>query len=203
MAASPAGVELAWDAVVGDPTLYGYEIRRSAVSGGPYTTLALLAGATTFTDTDVIQGTAYYYVIRSLDLSFNRSPDSPEVQATAELRTVTLIISVIVPAATDATGRMVYIAGSLNRLDGGLPEWDPGGVVLTRVDATHWTITLTGQEGVQIDYKYTLGQWEYVEKGASCEELGNRLLTLSYGATGTQTVSDTVANWRNVSPCGN
>ena len=28
-------------------------------------------------------------------------------------------------------------------------------------------------------------------------------LTLSYGSTGTQTVNDTVLNWRNVPPCGN
>ena len=71
------------------------------------------------------------------------------------------------PATTDATGRSVHIAGFLNRLDGGLPEWDPGGVVLTRVDATHWRVTLTGNEYTQIEYKYALGDWEYVEKDAA------------------------------------
>jgi hypothetical protein len=110
---------------------------------------------------------------------------------------------VTVPASTDATNRLVYIAGSLNRLDGGLPEWNPGGVVLTRVDATHWTITLTGKETTQVEYKYALGSWDYVEKGATCDEIGNRQLTLSYGTTGTQTVNDTVLNWRNVPLCGN
>jgi len=108
-----------------------------------------------------------------------------------------------VPATTDGTGRSVYIAGTLNRLDGGLPEWNASGVVLTRVDATHWTITLTGKESTQIEYKYTLGDFDHVEKGASCDEIGNRQLTLTYGATGTQTVNDTVLNWRNVAPCGN
>jgi len=67
---------------------------------------------------------------------------------------VTLVFTVTVPATTDATGRSVYIAGFLDRLDGGLPQWNPGGVVLTRVDATHWTITLTGTETTQIEYKY-------------------------------------------------
>jgi hypothetical protein len=33
--------------------------------------------------------------------------------------------------------------------------------------------------------------------------LSNRTLTLDYGLTGTQTVNDTVLNWRNVAPCGN
>jgi hypothetical protein len=97
----------------------------------------------------------------------------------------------------------ITIAGFLDRLDGNLPQWDLGGVVLTRVDATHWTITFTGKEGVQLEYKYTLGDWDHVEKDGSCGEISNRLLTLAYGATGTQTVNDTVLNWRNVAPCGN
>jgi hypothetical protein len=108
-----------------------------------------------------------------------------------------------VPASTDGTGRSVYIAGTLSRLDGGLPDWNPGGVVLTRVDAMTWTITLTGKETTQIAYKFTLGDWDHVEKGAACDEIADRQLTLSYGATGTQTVNVTVLNWRNVAPCGN
>jgi hypothetical protein len=108
-----------------------------------------------------------------------------------------------VPATTDATGRSVYIAGFLDRLDGDLPQWDPGGVVLTRVDATTWTITFTGLEGTQLEYKYALGSWDYVEKDASCGEIANRQLTLAYGTSGTQAVNDLVPNWRNVAPCGN
>jgi len=164
--------------------------------------IALVTGAS-YTDTSVDQGATYYYVVRSVDMSFNRSADSSEVSATAELRTVTLVFNVTVPATTDGTGRSVYIAGFLDRLDGGLPQWNPGGVVLTRVDATHWTITLTGKETVQIEYKYTLGDWDHVEKDGACGETANRQLTLSYGSTGTQNVNDTVPNWRNVAPCGN
>jgi len=76
---------------------------------------------------------------------------------------------------------------------------------MTRVDATTWRITMTGMENTAILYKYVLGDWNYVEKGASpdCAELGNRETTLIFGSAGTQTVSDTVANWRNVAPCGN
>jgi len=202
VAASPAGIEITWDAVVGDPTLYGYEVRRSDTAGGPYATLALVTG-TNYVDTAVAEGAAYYYVVRSVDTSFNRSADSAEVAATAALRTVTLNFNVTVPASTDGAGRSVYIAGFLDRLDGGLPQWNPGGVVLTQVNATHWTITLTGKEATQIEYKYTLGSWDFVEKDGACGEISNRQLTLSYGSTGTQTVNDTVLNWRNVAPCGN
>jgi hypothetical protein len=201
--ASPAGIALAWNAVT-DPTLYGYEVRRASTSGGPYQTVAALTG-TAYTDATVAEGATYFYVVRAVDTSWNRSGPSNEVSAKAELRTVTVVFNVAVPMSTDGTGRPVYIAGFLDRLDGGLPQWDPGGVVLTRVDATHWTITLTGKETTPIEYKYTLGDWDHVEKGAppTCAELANRQLTLAYGATGTQTVNDTVDAWRNVAPCGN
>ena len=201
VSASPAGIDLAWDEVLGDSTLHGYEVRRSSASGGPYETLALLT-TTAYTDADVAGNATYFYVVRSVDTSFNRSADSDEVSATTELRTVTLNLIITVPDSTDATGRSVHIAGTLNRLDGGLPEWDPGGVALTRQNATTWTITLTGRETTQVEYKYTLGAWEYVEKGAACDEIANRALTLAYGATGVQNVSQTVLNWRNVAPCG-
>jgi hypothetical protein len=72
-----------------------------------------------------------------------------------------------------------------------------------RVDATHWTLTLTGNETTQIEYKYALGSWDFVEKDGACGEIANRQLTLSYGTTGTMMINDTVLNWRNVSPCGN
>jgi hypothetical protein len=151
----------------------------------------------------VSEGETWFYQVRSVDLSFNRSAASDAVSGTAQVRTVTLTFTVAVPATTDATGRSVYIAGFLDRLDGGHPQWNPGATVLTRVDATHWTITFTGLEGTQLEYKYTLGDWEHVEKDAACGEIANRQLTLSYGTDGTQVVNDTVHNWRNVAPCGN
>ncbi len=200
--ASPIAIDLAWNAVLGDATLYGYEVLRGASTGGPYTQLARLTG-TTYSDAPVVQDATYFYVVRSVDLSFNRSGFSNEANATAAARTVTVTFNVTVPASTDATGRSAYIAGTLDRLDGGLPAWNPAGVVLTRVDATHWTITLTGDELTQIEYKYTLGSWDYIEKDNACGEIANRSLTLSYGGSGTQTVNDTVQNWRNVAPCGN
>jgi hypothetical protein len=139
-------------------------------------------------------------VVRALDTSFNRSGNSNEVSATAAARTVSVTFNVTAP---DTQGRTVHIAGTLSRLDGGLGDWNPGGVALTKVNDTLWTITLTGKEGTQIEYKYALGSWDYVEKDNVCGEVGNRMLTLAYGASGQQTVNDTVQNWRNVAPCGN
>ena len=202
VSSGPGAIELGWQAVGGDPSLYGYEIRRSDSPGGPFVTLALTTG-TDYVDAEVAQAETYYYVVRSVDMSFNRSPDTAAVSATAALREVTVTFNVTVPASTDGTGRSVYIAGTLSRLDPPGPDWDPGGVALTRIDATHWSITLQGLETTQLDYKYALGDWEHVEKDGSCGEIANRTVTLSYGSSGTQAVNDTVQNWRNVAPCGN
>jgi hypothetical protein len=199
--ASPAGITLRWNAVTGDPTLYGYEVRRSSVAGGPYTTIATVTGVE-YTDTTITQGATYYYVVRAVDTSFNRSANSAEVAATAELRTVSVTFTVTIPPTTPA-GSTVYIAGFLDRLDGNLPQWNPGGVALTQTGPNQWSITLTGKETTQIEYKYTLGSWDYVEKGAACDEIANRQLTLTYGVSGVQIVNDSVPNWRNVAPCGN
>ena len=202
VAGSPSAIDLAWDAVVGDPTLYGYEVERSASGGAPWGLIARVTSST-YTDTAVSEGDTWHYRVRSVDLSFNRSAPSATVEGTAQVRTVTLTFTVTVPATTDATGRSVFIAGFLDRLDGGYPQWNPGATALTRVDATHWSITFTGREGTQLEYKYTLGDWDHVEKDAACGEVANRQLTLGWGAGGTQAVSDTIANWRNVAPCGN
>ena len=200
--ASPDGVDLTWVAITGDTSLYGYEVLRSDTAGGPYEKIASVTD-NGYIDTAVVEGDTYYYVVRAVDTSFNRSGNSGEVPATPQLRTVNLTFNVTVPATTDGTGSSVYIAGFLDRLDGNYPQWDPGGVDLDRIDATHWTISFTGREGVQIAYKYTLGDWDHVEKGATCDEIGDRLLTLTYGTDGNQVVEDTVLNWRNVAPCGN
>ena len=203
VAASPAGVQLAWDAVAGDSSLYGYEVLRSSSAGGPYEPIARLT-SNAYTDTDVVEGVTYYYVVRALDQSFNRSANSAEVSGTPQLRKVTLVLNVTVPEGTPAD-KAVHIAGTLSRLDGGYPDWNSSAVALSPAGANQWTITFTGLEGTSIEYKYTLGTPDFfdVEKDATCQEVANRLLTLSYGDTGTQTVHDTVANWRNVAPCGN
>lgn len=193
-------IELSWDAVLGDASLYGYEVARSANSGGPYTVIARITN-NGYTDTTVEEGATYYYVVRALDQSFNRSAYSGEVSGTAADRLVTLIFNLTVPASTDSTGRSVYITGNLSSLEGGFSDWVTNETVLTRVDATHWTITLTGKEFTPLEYRYTLGDWDYVEKGEFCEEVSNRQFIINYGATGTQIINDTVLNWRNVGAC--
>ena len=197
--ASPAAISLEWDTHLNsDGDLAGFEVYRD----GALLATILGASTTSYTDASVVENAIYDYYLIAIDNSYNRSAASDTVTATAVPRTVSITFNVTVPATTDGTGFPVYIAGFLDRLDGGLPQWDAGGVVLSQTDATHWTITLTGKESTQIEYKYALGSFDRVEKGGTCDEIGNRLLTLTYGADGNQTVNDTVLNWRNVAPCG-
>lgn len=199
-ASSATSISIAWDAN-GEPDLYRYELWRSQTSGGPYNKLANVpAGTTDYTDNAVTSGATYYYVVTAQDTSFNRSANSNEISVVAQAVMVAVTFNITVPATTDGTGRSVYIAGSF---PAPYPQWDPGALVATRVDATHWTITLNMLEGTQVEYKYTLGDWDHVEKGSVCDEIPNRTLTVAPGPGGAQTVNDTVANWRNVAPCGN
>ncbi|MDQ4078527.1 MAG: alpha-amylase, partial [Chloroflexota bacterium] len=197
--ASNTSVELAWNAHPDtDSDLAGFEVYRD---GNLLATL-FDASATGYTDNSVSEGNPYEYYIKAFDTSWNRSSASNTVTVTAERRTVTVTFNVTVPDITPSEST-VYIAGTLSALDGNLPDWDPMGVALTKVSDTVWSIILSGPEGTPIEYKYTLGSWEFVEKGANCEELDNRTLRLDYGSDGTMEVNDTVLNWRNVAPCGN
>ena len=78
----------------------------------------------------------------------------------------------------------------------------PHPVTLAKGDDGKWRVTLSFTEGTSLEYKYTLGDWFYVEKGAACDELSNRAAQVAGGADGTQTIENAVLNWRNVSPCG-
>jgi autotransporter-associated beta strand protein len=76
VAAGDAKNIIEWDAVQN----FSYNVKRSATSGGPYTTIANV-GTTRFTDTNISNGTSYYYVVASVD-SIGEMPSSAEVVAT-------------------------------------------------------------------------------------------------------------------------
>lgn len=179
--------------------MYGYEVLRSANGGTTYNVAGLVT-TNTFTDSIVKRGTTYFYKVRAVDLSFNRSEASNDINVLPD-NSVSVTFTVTVPQTTESTGKPVFLAGTLSQLNGGMPDWDPGSLTINRLDANHWTMTLCGKEGALVAYKYTLGTWDNVEKGEKCDEITDRQLKLTPDANGRMAVDDTVLNWRNIAPC--
>jgi hypothetical protein len=73
-------VNLTWNSV---PGATGYNVKRSAVSGGPYTTIAGGVTGTNYTDSAVTNGGTYYYVV-SAQTPSGESDNSFEVNATPQ-----------------------------------------------------------------------------------------------------------------------
>ena len=71
-------VALAWSAV---PGATSYDIGRSTTGGSPYTNLASGVTGAIYTDTNVTDGTTYYYVVSALENGCE-SANSAEVNAT-------------------------------------------------------------------------------------------------------------------------
>ncbi len=71
-----AKVTLSWQAA---PGVTGYKLQRSTTNGGAYTLVAALA-ATNYTDTAVLNGTNYFYVVAATNSSAG-SGNSPQVSA--------------------------------------------------------------------------------------------------------------------------
>ncbi|HET6385283.1 MAG TPA: hypothetical protein VFJ58_17970, partial [Armatimonadota bacterium] len=69
-------VILNWSAT---PGATSYNVKRGTVTGGPYTTISSGQNATTYTDSGVINGNTYYYVVTS-NYSTGESPNSNEVK---------------------------------------------------------------------------------------------------------------------------
>jgi fibronectin type 3 domain-containing protein/lysophospholipase L1-like esterase len=76
-AAGYSKVTLTWNT---SPGATSYNIKRSTVNGGPYTTIANTATATC-SDTNVVNYSTYYYVVSSVN-SYAESADSDPVSAT-------------------------------------------------------------------------------------------------------------------------
>jgi hypothetical protein len=185
-------VAITWTAVDA-PDLYRYLVLRAPSGSGDLAPI----GTTTrpvFTDTTVTSGATYDYAVVAQDTGFNASTPSPTLSIQAVKRIVSVTFQVAVPPDTPPTDT-VYIAGDFQ-------GWAPADTPMTQVDASTWTITIPFQDGTDIQYKYTRGSWDAVEKDDGCGEILNRTLTADYSISTAQVVQDSVSKWRDVGGCG-
>jgi Fibronectin type III domain len=75
--ATSGQVILTWTASL---TATNYNVKRSITNGGPYTIIGSTP-STTYTDTNVLNGTTYYYVVSAVNAG-GQGPNSAEVSAT-------------------------------------------------------------------------------------------------------------------------
>ena len=93
--AGNAQVVLNWSPAAGATT---YNVQSSTTEGGPYTTIATPT-TTSYTNTSLVNGTTYYYVVSATD-GVNVSSNSLEVSATPVLSHVNLALNQPVTASS-------------------------------------------------------------------------------------------------------
>lgn len=91
LAAVPSLTQIAvsWTTV---PGADAYNVKRSPINGGPYASVATIYDATSFADTSITNGAAYYYVVTTLNAN-GESGDSTQATATAPLPAITAALS--------------------------------------------------------------------------------------------------------------
>jgi alpha-glucosidase len=92
---------------------------------------------------------------------------------------------VSIPLNTPADAE-IFFAGSIQGWSPGSPAWK-----LTKGGDGIYSITIPEGTGT-VQYKFTLGGWDKVEKGPSGEEIANRTFTFNGSP---QTINLTVASW--------
>src|SRR5690554_1894748 len=107
---------------------------------------------------------------------------------------VTVTFTVTLPEETPDGD--IYIAGSLKHENTSdwTPDADSGKAIRDGLTATYTLVYDVDDLPLEIEYKWTRGSWDTVEKDANGEELDNRKVTITKDNE-TFTINDTVASW--------
>jgi autotransporter-associated beta strand protein len=99
-------VSLSW---ASSATATSYNVKRSTVNGGPYTTISSPTG-TSFVDTGLSNGTTYYYVVSAVDMG-GESANSVQISATTA-STLPAVVTGLTAAAYNSEIDLTWIASS-------------------------------------------------------------------------------------------
>jgi hypothetical protein len=162
-------VSLAWTASTGATS---YNVKRGAVSGGPYTTVASPAG-TTYTDTAVTNGTTYYYVLTAVNAN-GESANSNQASATPSATQGG-------PSSCTAPISAVNTAGNTNVVGDGTPASctesalaaaiAAGGVVTFNCGSSPYRLVLTSTKSITQDTVIDGGNLVTLDGGGQVRQL--------------------------------
>jgi hypothetical protein len=154
-----AQVSLTWSA---GTNVTSYNVKRSATSGGPYTTIQNVTG-TSYTNTGLTNNTPYYYTVYAVNGSGESIVGAAEAGATP-FAGVNLVAN---PGFESGTG-----TDAANWTEGTQQTRNPGyksGNWLLRADytGTGTSATTSSAIGVATNTTYTLSGWVYILKAGS------------------------------------
>ena len=124
-----AQVNLSWNASAGAAT---YNVKRSTTNGGPYNTAVASPTATNYIDTNVTNGTTYYYVVSAVNTA-GQSANSAQASATPASPTANVTITVN-PSQTKSISPYVYGLNFYSGVTGAPPQ-----LTFDRAGGNRWT----------------------------------------------------------------
>ncbi len=127
-------ITLSWQ-MVSEPNVVGYAVYRSDTTGGPYALEANLNVVDEYTDTELVNGTTYYYVVTAINADLNESDASLEqsgIPADAS--------PPVAPASLESAAGNGFVA--LNWADSG--EYDLASYTVYRSETTGGSYSMVG-----------------------------------------------------------
>jgi fibronectin type 3 domain-containing protein len=127
--AGNAQVSLSWNA---STSATSYNVKRSTVTGGPFSTSLASPTATNFVDTTVTNGTTYFYVVSAVNAS-GESANSAQANATPAGPTANVTIT-IDPAKSKPISPWIYGINFYSGITGAPPQ-----LTFDRDGGNRWT----------------------------------------------------------------
>ena len=157
-------IRLDWTASP-EPDLAVYTIFRSESAGGPYNTIARNVTSTSFVDNTTTTGGQYFYAIKAVDQSLNRSSYSNEASATAN-GSNDLVAHLQFDGSTRDNSINLNHSASYGGVSFGEGKVGSGAIALNGSDAfVQLPATLANQQEI------TIASWVYWKGGAAWQRI--------------------------------